>query len=87
MKNGQKVFVIYTQRISVALPKREVVRDAVLKEYHPNISVVDYGGVVGELHTYTEDIFATKREALEEILMRYEEGKEFIEKLLEELNG
>ena len=86
MKNGQKVFVIYTQRISVAVPKREVVREAFLKEYHPNISEVDYGGIVGVQHAYTEDIFATKREALEEVLMRYEEGKERIEKLLEELN-
>lgn len=86
MKNGQNVFVIYTQRISVAFPKREVVREGVLKAYHPNISEVDFGEVVGEQYAYTEDIFATKREALEEILMRYEEGKERIEKLLEELD-
>ena len=86
MKNGQKVFVIYTQRISVAIPKREVVREGILKAYHPNISEVDFGEVVGVQHTYTEDIFATKREALEEVLIRYEEGKERIEKLLDELD-
>ena len=38
------------------------------------------------MHVYTEDIFATKREALEEILVRLEENKSLIEKQIEALD-
>ena len=86
MKNGQKVFVIHQERIGNLFPQRKTVRECTLHRYHANISEVDFGGAVGIMHVYTEDIFATKREALEEILVRLEENKSLIKKQIEALD-
>ena len=90
MKNGDKVFMIDEGRIYKMFPRRFVARKVTLIDYRNGAEkcVVDTSAKseifgVSPREVYTEDIFATKREALEEILARLEKNKSVIEEELE----
>lgn len=94
MKNGDKVFMIDEGRIYKMFPRRFVARKVTLIDYRNGAEkcVVDTSAKseifgVSPREVYTEDIFATKREALEEILARLDKNKSAIEEELEFLNN